>query len=108
MALDRRLIESGLWRDVQVELKAASGSELVVRGDAAGKMKVGDWIRTIAVNGFSAEEFGWAREAAIHHLAQMRPDLQSLVWQRDKSEVFSDVTAVTAAQVQNVVKIYFP
>ncbi len=107
MALDRRLLEFGLWDDIQVEIKAGEGSQLTIHGSDEGRQRVSSWIKELAQQGLTDDEFAWAREAAIHHLAKMLPDLQSLFWQRDKVAPFPNVQAVTAMDVQEAARIYF-
>ena len=107
MILDRRLIESGLWNDVRLEIKAVEGSRLAIKGDETARPGVLEWINEIGLEGPSIEEMAWAREAAIHHLDSMKPDLQSLIWQRDRSGVLSNPGTITATHVQDVARIYF-
>jgi hypothetical protein len=107
MIVDRRLIEAGLWNEAQIEIRAASGSRLVIRAEDDLRIRIVGWIREIASAGPPAEMMTWAREAAFHRLGEMLPDLQSLVWQRDRPAALADVQTVTAAHVQDVARIYF-
>jgi hypothetical protein len=107
MIVDRRLIESGLWNEVQVEIKAAFGSTMAIRGNEIGRNRALGWIREIAADTPSPEVIVWAREAAVHHLHEMMPDLQSLIWQRDRLAVMGDIFTISATHVQDVARIYF-
>ena len=107
MMLDRRLIEGGLWNDVQLQITAAEGSQLSIQGDDAARRRVLTWINEFAANAPSSEELEWGIEAGVHHLDSIKPDLQGLIWQRDRQGIFSDLTSVTETQVQDVARIYF-
>jgi len=65
-----------------------------------------DWIRQIASQSIPAEEMEWAREAAVHHMAAVRPDLQSLIWMWNNDGVLADLHSIPASQVQEVAGIY--
>ena len=105
--LDRRLMETGLWSDVRLEIKASEGSKLTISGDGDAQRRIVNWIREIAMTPPSEEDFAWVREAAFHQLDEMKPDLQSLAWLRDRQGIFLDPQSITPAHVQNVARIYF-
>ena len=107
MMLDRRLLEAGLWNQARVTLDAALGSELSIEGQDAVRSRVKDWVRRIAEGGVGDEELVWAREAALNHLDEIKPHLQSLVWMRDRGGALESLEAITARHVQDVARIYF-
>ena len=52
-------------------------------------------------------ELAWAREVAIHHLNDVLPDVQSLLWQRVPDYIPQDLQTIAATHVQDVAKLYF-
>ena len=80
---------------------------MMIRASDDVRTRVLGWIRELAERAPLAETITWAREAAFHHLDEMLPDLQSLVWQRDRLGSLTDVHSITAAHVQDVARIYF-
>ena len=54
-----------------------------------------------------AASAGW-REAATHHLNDVLPDLQSLVWQRVPDYVIPNLETISASQVQDVATALAP
>jgi len=106
LLLDRRLIEAGLWNDVQVEVRASQGSTLTVKGNDTDRSLVQNWIREIADRLPPEEDIQWAREAAIHHLHELRPQLQSLMWEWNPDGVLSDIRTVPDTQIQEVARLY--
>lgn len=106
--LDRKLIEAGWWRDVQLNIDASVGSTLQIRsGDDTRRARVIEWIKRIAAEKPSDSDFAWAREVAIHRFDTVRPDLQALIWERDPQGTIIDLETITAAHVQDVARIYF-
>ena len=107
MLLDRKLIEAGWWTDATVRLDATRGAELAIDAPSAIRDEIMSWIKAIAVAPLADADFAWAREAAIHHLNEILPDLQSLVWQRVPDYVIPNLDTISASQVQDVAKLYF-
>jgi hypothetical protein len=95
-----------LWNDVQVEIRASEGSTLNLKGNDADRSIVLKWIREIAERLPPGEDIQWAREAAIHHLQEFRPQLQSLIWEWNPDGVLSDIHSVPDAQIQEVARLY--
>jgi len=106
MLLDRRLIEAGLWSDVHLEIRAEKGSTLTIQGSDADRRVVLDWLREIAAQLPAKADLDWAREAAIHHLTEFRPDLQSLIWEWNPDGVLPDLHFIPDSQLQEVARIY--
>jgi len=106
MLLDRRLIEAGLWSDVHLEIRAEKGSTLSIQGSDADRRVVLDWLREIAAQLPAKADLDWAREAAIHHLTEFRPDLQSLIWEWNPDGVLPDLHFIPDSQLQEVARIY--
>jgi hypothetical protein len=107
MLLDRKLIEAGWWTDATVWLDATRGAELSIDAPAAIRNEIISWIKAIASSPPAEADFVWAREAAIHHLNDVLPDLQSLVWQRVPDYVIPNLETISASQIQDVAKLYF-
>jgi hypothetical protein len=106
MLLDRRLIEAGFWTDVHLEIRASEGSTLTIHGSEANRRIVLDWLREIAAHLPAEADIQWAREAAIHHLPEFRPDMQSLIWEWNPDGVIADIHSIPDAQLQEVARIY--
>src|SRR6185295_2595046 len=106
MLLDRRLIESDLWNDIQVEIRAAEGPTLSIRGREDSRRIVRDWIREIASRPLPEADLEWAREAAVHHLPGIRPQLQSLIWVLNSDGLIPDLHLIPSSQIQDVARIY--
>jgi hypothetical protein len=106
-ALDRKLIESGWWRDASLRIDAARGAALQIEGPAEIRDKVQEWIKEIAAAPLSEADFAWAREAAANHLDDVLPDVQALIWQRVPDYILPDVNTIAATQVQDIAKLYF-
>lgn len=106
MMLDRRLIEAGLWNAVQLEIRVSEGSTLAIHGSDADRHTVTGWIAEIASHPIAETDMNWAREAAIHHLPEFRPDLQSLAWQWNPEGALINIRAIPALQVQDLARIY--
>lgn len=106
MLLDRRLIESDLWNDIQLEIRAAEGPTLSIRGREDSRRIVRDWIREIASRPLPEADLEWAREAAVHHLPGIRPQLQSLIWVLNSDGLIPDLHLIPSSQIQDVARIY--
>jgi len=106
MLLDRRLIEEGLWSDVQIEIRAAKGSTLSIAGSETNRRRVLGWIEEIASRSVPEEDADWAREAAIHHVADVLPDLQSLIWEWTPDGIVFDFHLIPTALIQDAARIY--
>jgi hypothetical protein len=106
MLLDRRLIEAGMWNDVQVDIRASEGSTLTIHGSDAGRARVSSWIQDFATRPIPNEDLEWAREAAIHHLADFLPDLQSLVWEWTPDGTIFDFHLIPAALIKDAARMY--
>jgi hypothetical protein len=106
MLLDRRLIEAGMWNDVQLDIRASEGSTLTIHGSDADRARVSSWIQDIATRAIPAEDLEWAREAAIHHLADFLPDLQSLVWEWTPDGTIFDFHLIPAALIKDAARMY--
>jgi hypothetical protein len=105
--LDRRLIESGWWQQATLRIEATSGATLVIEASPAIREQISAWIKEVAAGPVPDSDFLWAREAAIHHLAELMSDLQILAWQRVPDYVLADPSTIAATQVQDVAKLYF-
>jgi hypothetical protein len=66
-----------------------------------------EWIKSIAATRPPDAELGWAREAALHHIDDVLPDLQALTWERDPQATVQGIETISAGHVQDVAKIYF-
>jgi hypothetical protein len=106
MLLDRRLIEAGMWNDVQIEIRASEGSTLTMHGNEADRARLLSWIEDIASRPIPDEDLEWAREAAIHHLADFLPDLQSLVWEWTPDGSIFDFHFIPPALIQDAARMY--
>ena len=106
MLLDRRLIEAGMWNDVQLEIRASEGSTLTIRGRDADRARVLSWVEDIHSRPIPEEDLGWAREAAIHHLADFLPDLQSLIWEWTPDGAIFDFRLIPTALVKDAARMY--
>jgi hypothetical protein len=100
--IDRKLIEGALWKDVQLDISAAGGSQLTIQANDADRARVLGWIKDAASNPPADSELAWAREVAVHRLNRMLPDIQSLIWQQDAAGVIPDLPTVSATHVQEV------
>ncbi len=106
MLLDRRLIEAGMWNDVRLEIRASEGSTLTIHGTEADRGRVLSWIEEIASRPIPDEDVEWAREAAIHHLADSLPDLQSLTWEWIPDGTILDFHFIPTALIKDVARMY--
>ena len=106
MLLDRRLIEAGMWNDVQLEIRASEGSTLTIRGRDADRARVLSWVEDIHSRPIPEEDLEWAREAAIHHLADFLPDLQSLIWEWTPDGAIFDFRLIPTALVKDAARMY--
>ena len=104
--LDRRLIESGWWRDASVRIDASRGAMLSIDAPAEIRSVIETWMKSLAAAPLSDADFAWAREVAIHHLNDVLPDLQSLLWQRVPEYILPDLETVSATHLQDVAKLY--
>jgi hypothetical protein len=100
--LDRKLIETGLWSRLKLQISAGSGATMEVSHPA-----VIDWIKNIAATRPPDAELTWAREAALHHIDDILPDLQALTWERDPQAMVQSIDTISAGHVQDVARIYF-
>jgi hypothetical protein len=100
--LDRKLIESGLWNDVKLQISAEAGSSMEVNHPV-----VREWITRIAAEGPSEADLAWAREAALHHFDDILPDLQAITWELVPQWILPDVETISANQIQTVARKYF-
>jgi len=107
MLLDRKLIEAGWWTEATVRLDATHGAELTIDAPGAIRDEIMSWIKAVAAAPLADADFVWAREAAIHHLNDVLPDLQSLIWQRVPDYVLPNLETISTSQVQDVAKLYF-
>ena len=105
--LDRKLIESGWWRDVELKINASAGSTLVIAADAEKRARVVEWIKRWGSERPSETDMAWAREVAIHRFGAIQADLQALIWERDSQGIIQDLQTVSAGHVQDVARIYF-
>lgn len=106
MLLDRRLIEAGMWSDVQLEILASDGSSLAIRGSEPDRRRVLDWIEELASRPVPEEDVEWAREAAIHHFADFLPELQSQIWEWTPDGIIFDFHFIPTALIQDVARMY--
>jgi hypothetical protein len=106
MLLDRRLIEAGMWNDVQLDIRVSEGSTLTIHGSEADRGRVLSWIEEIASRPIPDEDVEWAREAAIHHLEDFLPDLQSLVWEWTPGGIIFDFHFIPTALIRDAARIY--
>jgi hypothetical protein len=106
MMLDRRLIEAGMWNDIQLDIRASEGSTLAIHGSDADRARVLSWIQDIASGPVPEEDLDWAREAAIHHLADFLPDLQSLTWEWTPDGTIFDFHLIPAALIKDAARMY--
>ena len=105
--LDRKLIEAGWWRDVELRISASEGSDLQIRADAEKRLVILRWIKQIGGEKPPDTEFAWAREVAIHRFETLRGDLQALTWERDPQGTIQDLETIGAGHVSDVARIYF-
>ena len=106
MLLDRRLIEAGMWNDIQLEIRASEGSTLTIHGNDTDRAHVLSWIEDIASRPVPEEDLEWAREAASHHLADFLPDLQSLIWEWTPDDTIFDFHLIPAALIKDAARMY--
>jgi hypothetical protein len=106
MLLDRRLIEAGMWNDLQLDIRASEGSTLTIHGSDADRARVLSWIEDIASRPIPEEDLEWAREAAIHHLEDFLPDLQSLIWEWTPDGTIFDFRFIPAALIKDAARMY--
>lgn len=106
-ALERKLIEAGWWGSVALRIDAALGAVLDIEGPLEARTKSLEWIRGFAAAPMSDADLAWAREVAVHHLNDVLPDVQSILWQRVPDYILQDVQTIAASQVREVAKLYF-
>jgi hypothetical protein len=106
MLLDRQLIEAGMWNDVQLDIRAAEGSTLTIHGSETDRARVLRWIQDIASRPIPDEDLDWAREAAIHHLSDFLPDLQSLTWEWTPDGTIFDFHFIPTALIKDAARMY--
>jgi hypothetical protein len=106
MLLDRQLIEAGMWNDVQLDIRAAEGSTLTLHGSETDRARVLRWIQDIASRPIPDEDLDWAREAAIHHLSDFLPDLQSLTWEWTPDGTIFDFHFIPTALIKDAARMY--
>jgi hypothetical protein len=105
--LDRKIIEAGLWSNVELRISASEGSALQIDADSERRARVIEWIKRIASDKPSDQEFAWAQEVAIHRFGTIRADLQALTWERDPQGAIQDLGTIAAGQILDVARIYF-
>jgi hypothetical protein len=105
--LDRKIIEAGWRSNVELRISASEGSALQIDADSERRARVIEWIKRIASDKPSDQEFAWAQEVAIHRFETIRADLQALTWERDPQGVIQDLGTIAAGQVLDVARIYF-
>ncbi len=105
--LDRKLIESGWWHDASLRIDAAQGAALQIDASPEIRNQVLEWIKAVGDGPMNETDFNWAREVAIHHLNDVLPDVQMLLWQRVPGYVLTDLSTIQPTQVQDVAKLYF-
>src|SRR5262249_43343006 len=105
--LDRKLIESGWWHDAELRIDAAQGATLHIEAPTEIRNQIMQWIKAVPASPIPEADFKWAREVAIHHLNDVLPDIQMLLWQRVPDYIFADLSTIAATQVQDVAKLYF-
>jgi hypothetical protein len=103
-AIDRKLIEAGLWNDAVLSIDARKGAALQIEAPSHTRAQIIRWIKDLATSPPSDMDFRWLREAAQHHLSDVLPDLQSLVWIRVPEYTLLDLETVSVSQVQDVAK----
>jgi methionine synthase II (cobalamin-independent) len=106
MLLDRRVIEAGMWNDIQLEIRASEGSTLTIHGSDTDRVRVLSWIEDIASRPIAEEDLEWAREAANHHLADFLPDLQSMIWEWTPDDTIFDFNLIPAALIKDAARMY--
>jgi len=106
-ALDRKLIESGRWSEATVAIDASRGAALQIEGSPQVRAQVVQWIKELATAPMPEADYQWVREVAIHHLNDVLPDIQALLWQRVPDYILPDLETIAATQVQDVAKLYF-
>jgi hypothetical protein len=105
--LDLKVIDAGLWRDVELRIDAGAGSDLQIVAANDKRAQVVEWIKAIAGTALADNVFTLAREIAIHQFDGVRSDLQALNWERDPQAVVQDPETVSSKHVQDVARIYF-
>ena len=105
MILDRRLIESGLWDDVRLNIRAVDGAFISIHGTDSNRMLVTKWLDEIAAHPLTDSDLNWAREAAVHHLQEFQMDLQSLAWEWNSIGVLTDIHLVSPLEIQDAAKL---
>jgi hypothetical protein len=105
--MDRKVIEAGWWRDVELKISAGEGSTLVIAATPEKRALILDWIKQMVVVMPAEAEIIWAREVAGHNLAKLQADLQALTWERDPQGMVQDLQTVSVGHVQDVARIYF-
>ena len=106
MLLDRRVIEAGMWNDIQLEIRASEGSTLTIHGSDTDRARVLSWIEDIASRPIAEEDLEWARDAANHHLADFLPDLQSMIWEWTPDDTIFDFHFIPTALIKDAARMY--
>ena len=107
MWLDGKLIEAGWFEQVTLRVDGLEGSRLLIETDAEREAQVREWIREVAEQGISENEFAGARTAAIRYFDRIRSDLQVLLWQRDPRGSIRSPATATLSRLRTVARIYF-
>lgn len=105
--LDRKLIEAGWWRDVELKISASDGSTLIIMADADRRTRIIEWIKRWVSERPSDAEMAWAHEVALHRFGTIQADLQALIWEREPQGILQDLQTVSAGHVQDVARVYF-
>jgi hypothetical protein len=105
--LDRKLIEAGWWNNASIHIDATVGATLEIDAPAPFRAQIMEWIKNIAAAPLADADFVWAREAATHHLHDVLPDVQIMLWQHVHDYMLEDLETITPAHVQDVAKLYF-
>jgi hypothetical protein len=105
--LDRKLIEAGWWHDASVRIDATHGATLSIEGSPAIEQQIAAWLKAIAAAPLAESDFVWAREVAVHHLDDVLPDVQCLLWQRVPDYILTDIETIAATQLMDVARLYF-
>src|SRR5262249_21366160 len=105
--LERKVIECGWARSVELAIDASEGSGLQIRADSAKRDEILQWIKRVASEPASEGDIALAREVAIHRFDTVRTDLQALTWERDPLGTLQDLETISVSHVQDVARIYF-
>src|SRR2546423_11805920 len=105
--LDRRIIQAGWWRDVELRIDAGEGSGLQIHADEEKRQRIVGWIKEIGSHALPDNDFAWMREVAVHRFGTVLPDIQALTWERDPQGTIQDIETIVPKFVQDVAQIYF-